>query len=319
MTAEELQALLTRAGVNDSTLTSKDVNGLLRACVKAAPGHVLVVADFSGIEARVLAWAAGDFEALEVFRTPGGDPYKRLASKLYGIPVEDVTKAQRQLGKIAELAAGYGMGPDKLEITGAKMGVDWAASGLDPGSVVAGYRDAHQPIVAWWRAMQDSAVLACDGYTTRVGPVGRPDQAAFVWGPSPLRPRGLRGQHGDVWLMLPSGRPVSYYNMAYTLGRQGPELTFQGRRGLDRTYSGKLTENAVQAFARELLGRVLAEAEATGLAVVGHIHDEVILEVPVADGDAALEWLLATMRIAPAWAVGLPLNAEGWVGDRYRK
>ncbi len=312
MKAADLDALVVRAYANDPTLTGKEVNALLRACVTASPGKPLVVADFSGIEARVLAWASGDLEALQVFRTPGGDPYKRLASTLYGIPESSVTPAQRQLGKVTELAAGYGMGAEKLEATGAKMGVDWEASGLNPVDVVRGYRETHAPITRWWAAMQEAAVLACDGYTTAVGPVGLSDQPQFIWGPSPLRAE-------DVWLMLPSGRPLCYYRMRYEAGRRGPDLLFEGRKGIERTYSGKLTENAVQAFARELLGWTLVRAEMAGWAVVGHVHDEVLLEVDEARGQEALDWLLGAMREAPDWGAGLPLSAEGWYNRRYLK
>ncbi len=304
MNDDELDGLIARARARDSTLTSKDVNALTRACLCASPGNVFIVSDFAGIEARVLAWASGDVEALAVFTEPGGDPYKRLASRLYGVPESEITKQQRQLGKIAELAAGFGMGPDKLEATGVKTGVDWAASGLDPADVVRGYREAHQPIVQAWRDAQAAAVAACDGYTTTVGP--------YTFGPSPLRA-------GDVWAMLPSGRPIVYFNMRYTRTGRGADLVFDGRRGPDRTYGGKLVENLTQAVARDLLATALVRAEAEGLCPVFHVHDEIVLDVPAELAPEAERRLCEIMGDAPAWAEGLPLRAESFACARYRK
>lgn len=314
----EIDALISRAYARDETLTGKDVNTLLRACLTAAPGCLLIAPDLSAIEARVLAWAAGQHDTLEAFRV--GDPYRDLAAYVYGVPVEAVTRKMRQLGKGGILGAGFSMSGEKFETAAAKQyGVDWSTCPLSPDQVIALYRERNHRIVTWWRTMQDAAVAACHGHTTDVGPVEAPPEAGrYTWGPSPLRPPTPTGD-GDVWLMLPSGRPIVYYGMRAMPGRRGYELVFQGRRGPDRTYGGKLVENAVQATARDILADCMLRAEANGLVTVGHTHDEAIFQFPAplkAEAEALVGDVFST---TPGWAAGLPLKSEWWCGYRYRK
>lgn len=312
---KDIVALVERAmhAADAVSWTSADVNALTRACLRARDGHTFILADFAAVEARALAWAAGDAAALEDFRV--GDPYRTLAARLYGVAPDAVTKQQRQLGKVAILGAGYGLGnAEKFEALAAKppYNVDWSSVPVTPADVLQQYRVRFaDTIVRFWRDTQDAAVLACDGYTTNVGP--------YTWGPSPIRPRGTGGKHGDVWCMLPSGRPIVYYEMRYDLEKRGPSLSFQGRRGPDRTYGGKLTENIVQGLCRDLLGTALVRCEAEGLPVVFHVHDEIVCEVHTAGADAALERLIAVMSDTPEWAAGLPLKAEGHATPRYVK
>jgi DNA polymerase bacteriophage-type len=312
---KDIVALVDRAmNAPDSAMwTSSDVNALTRACLRARDGHTFILADFAAVEARALAWAAGDAAALEDFRV--GDPYRTLAARLYGIAPDLITKQQRQLGKVAILGAGYGLGnAEKFEALAAKppYNVDWSVVPVTPADVLQQYRARFaDTIVRFWRETQDAAVLACDGYTTTVGP--------YTWGPSPIRPRGFRGGHGDVWCMLPSGRPIVYYEMRYEMERRGPSLSFLGRRGPDRTYGGKAVENIVQGLCRDLLGEALVRCEAEGLPVVFHVHDEIVCEVPIAEAESGLARLIAIMSDTPSWAPGLPLKAEGHVTSRYVK
>lgn len=157
--------------------------------------------------------------------------------------------------------------------------------------------------------MQRGAVAACDGYTTEVGP--------FVWGPSPLAP----GR--DVWMMLPSGRPVSYYRMRYTRGHRGPDIVYtgnkQGRVCDIHVYGGLFVENAVQAFDRELLALAMVRLEAEGYECVMSTHDEIVLDVPEPAAAEAERRLCEIMGEAPAWADGLPLKAESFRCRRYMK
>lgn len=312
-----LNALIARAYAGDPSLTSKDVNAMLRGCFMASPGNVLVVADFNAVEPRTLAWASGDQAALEAFRN--GDPYVEQAAQIYHVPPAQVAaenaagqKTKRNLGKASIIGCGYGLGnPDKFrDIAAKQFGVDWSQSPVEPAEVIAAYRRAHPEVVKFWRDMQDAAVLACDGYTTSVGP--------FTWGPSPL------AWGRDVWMMLPSGRPIVYYKMKYTTDHRGrPDVTYignkQGRVCEIRVYGGLFTENGVQALDRDLLALAMVRAEDAGYPVVMDTHDELVLDVPRAEADTAAAFLDRTMAEAPAWAEGLPLKAEVFIAERYTK
>lgn len=208
---------------------------------------------------------------------------------------------------------GYGLGnPEKFRALAAKApyNVDWDACPVTPEEVIASYRAAHPAVVQFWRAMQDGAVAACDGYTTEAGP--------FVWGPSPLAP----GR--DVWMMLPSGRPIVYYQMAYTRGRRGPEITFQGRRGRTHVYGGLFVENAIQALCREFLALGIVRCE-TGwdggepIPVVLHAHDAIIGLSRRELADENLARMMTMMTVTPDFTPGLTLKAEGFWSVRHRK
>jgi hypothetical protein len=277
---------------------------LLRACFVAREGHTFIVEDFSGVEARALAHAAEDFPALEVFRT-GGKPYHIMAGRIFGCSPETITKGDPKYttGKIAELACGYGMGGNKFEWTAAKAGVDLRAIGVDPFAVVAAWRELHRPIVRFWYAMQEAAMKAVDGYSSRVG--------LFEW--------TCNGE-GDVALLLPSGRPIVYPEMHTVAGEKGPQLRFRGgKSGVEYTYGGKLVENAIQAECRDLLAGALVACERDGIEAVLSVHDEGVWEVPTSAVAEAREEIHARMTCVPEWCEGFPLGAEGFVGTRYRK
>lgn len=300
----EIRALI--AGDPHPKLASNHVANLLRACITAPPGFVLAVADYSSVEARGLAWAAGDEDALTGFRTPGYDPYRAIAGKLFRVDPASLAKDsfERQLGKIAELGLGYQMGPDKFRASAEDGGVDWAkleAQGITPEKVVTLWREVHAPCVDFWHATQYAAVEACHGRPSDVGP--------YRW--AKVGP--------DVWCMLPSGRPIVYHRMHTVRGRRGPELRYYGRKGVEYTYGGKLTENLIQATCRELLARAMVLAEQVGLRPVLSVHDELVCEVPEAEADDALALLEDVMCDLPDWAAGFPIGAEGFVARRYRK
>jgi DNA polymerase len=303
-------------------LTAAAINTLTRACLTAPRGEVLVVCDFSQVEARALAWAAGDFEALKVFELfdsgdkINGDPYRAMAARIYGKTPAEIGKAsiERKVGKIAELACGYGQGaggeahpstgkPFGFHGFSVAMGADWSKlAPLTPKSVVDMWREVHEPIVCYWRELEQAATAACEGVDTAAGP--------FEY----LNCDGL------VVLRLPSGRPLVYRGLTICRDeRNRPGLVYQSRKGQERTYGGKLAENAIQAHCRCLMARALVEAEAEGLRPVLHIHDEIICQVPLADGDAALKLLSAIMHEVPEWAAGMPIAAAGHVCERYHK
>ncbi len=311
----DVNALIARAYARDPSLTAKDVNTLLRASFTASPGNVLVVADFNAVEPRTTAWASGDEATLAAFRA--GDPYVDMAADLMGLPKNQITKKFRQLGKVAVIGCSYGLGnPDKLaDIATKQYGVDWTQVSVTPEEVIAKYRETHPEVVAFWSAMNEAAVNACDGYTTAVGR----DDLPFVWGPSPLAP----GR--DVWMMLPSGRPIVYYKMRYTRLNRWPytDIVYTGNKNgrvCDiRAYGGLFTENSIQAFDRELLGLAMVRAEADGWECVMTTHDEIVLDVPRSRADEAEAYLTDVMCQTPDWAAGLPLKVEIFQCERYRK
>lgn len=297
-------------------MTSDDVKALLRACFTAPPGHVLLDADLNAIEPRTALWAACDWAGLKSF--DDGDPYSDLAASVYNRPRETIKKGsqERQLGKAGKIGTIYGLGnPDKFQALAEKQfGVDWAACPVSPAEVIATARAAIPGVVKLWRDMQDGAVGACDGYTTAVG---NPD-APFIWGPSPVAP----GR--DVWMMLPSGRPIVYYGMAYTRGRRGPEITFQGRRGRTHVYGGLFLENAIQALDRDILGLGIVRCEAgwdggEPIPVVLHAHDAIIGLSRRELADENLARMMAMMTATPDFTPGLTLKAEGFWSVRHRK
>ena len=269
---------------------------LVRATLFAPPGRALVAMDFASVEARGTAWMAGDSAALDVFRS-GRDPYKTAAAAIFACDYDAVTKAQRQIGKIAELACGFGGGPAAFEKFAHAFRVD--VSALDLDAIVGAWRTLHAPIRALWYTCERAFRSACNGRPACAGPL------EFV--PSDT---------GDaVACFLPSGRPI-VYNDAHA-GEDS--LSYVGSRGREHTYGGKLVENAVQATCRDLLARAMLTVDAAALPIVLHVHDEIVVEVREDSADDAARILRDAMLDVPAWAAGFPIDASGWTGRRYRK
>jgi hypothetical protein len=307
---------------------------LTRAVLCAAAGNLLVVADFAGVEARWLAWAAKDLPALAVFEDPKGDPYRELASKLFRCTPEAVTDKQRQLGKIAILALGYGMGAKKFTKTLLDEGIDLAELkrefDLTPKKIVAVWRHEHAATVQHWADLERAAYEAVEGWSSKVGP--------YEW--------ARVGE--DVWCMLPSGRPLVYQNMSVVMWvrrgnwlsaqapdgtwvsfelepddpRQGgPGLVYRSRKGWQSVYGGLFAENVTQAGCRDLLAHAILLISRDGIPIVMHVHDENVCEVPERFARDTLHRLEDYMshKHAPEWARGMPLKAEGFITRRYRK
>lgn len=284
---------------------------LLRGAIAAPPGKRLIVNDFSGVEARATGWAAGDEATLDVFCT-GADPYKAAAVDIYGVEYDDVTKAQRQIGKVAVLALGYQGGVGAFSKMASGYGID--VSELDVQLIVDAWRAAHRPTVSLWYACQRAFVAACtDGRTTHVGP--------FEFCP---------GTDGSVAVFLPSGRPLVYrdaeahQSTSYDSGRPRWSCTHYGQIksglwGTVHTYGGKLVENLIQALCRDLMAHAMLACEAAGLPVVLTVHDEIISEVAEREAADAYAEHRRIMSTPPAWARDFPLTADGFFGRRYRK
>jgi DNA polymerase len=287
--------------------TADEIQLLIRGSLVARPGHTFVVCDFSGVEARALAWAARDEAALAVFRS-GKDPYKVAAMAVYGIAYDQVGKVQRQVGKVAELACGYGMGAGKFEATAIKAckakGIDFLSLGVDSADVVHAWRQAHKPSVSLWYQCERAFKRAVAGHSAWAGP--------FQFVPS--------SDGRDVAAFLPGGRPIVYNGAGVTSDGERSQCVFVGTKGREHTYGGKLVENLIQAMCRDLLVECgMALAERDGLSPVLHVHDEVVCEVRASEAAEVYDHLRACMSSPPAWAAGFPLGASGFVGRRYRK
>ncbi|MDI9468662.1 MAG: DNA polymerase, partial [Bacillota bacterium] len=280
---------------------------LIRTAFIPSEGCRFVVADFSAIEARVVAWLAGETWRMEVFNGHG-KIYEASAAKMFGVPLESIDRGSplRQKGKIAELALGYGGAVGALKQMGAlDMGLE--EEELQP--LVNQWRRANPAITALWAAVEDAALQAVrDGQHAK------------------LR-RGIAFQvrQGALFVRLPSGRELAYQQPGTTLNRFGREAVVymdrdqQTRRWVEtETYGAKLVENLVQAIARDCLAEAMLSLDQAGYAIVMHVHDEVVLDVPD-DKPDALEDVLELMARRPDWAKDLPLRADGYECGYYQK
>jgi DNA polymerase len=275
---------------------------LIRTAFIPEPGHRFLVADFSAIEARVIAWLAGETTTLQAFKE-GKDLYCETASRMFGVPVEKhgINADLRQKGKIAVLACGYQGGVGALKAMGAlQMGV--AEHELQP--LVDAWRAANPNIVDLWANVNAAAIdVISTRQPTRVGPL------AFTV------------ESGIFFIELPSERRLAYVKPRLGKNRFGGISIFYdgittGRKwGTLETYGGKLTENIVQAIARDLLVYSMHRVSEAGQRIVMHIHDEIVVETTTASVDEICD-LMATV---PDWAAGLPIAADGYACEFYRK
>ncbi len=292
---------------------------LIRTAFIATPGNVLIDADFSAIEARVIAWLAGEAWRLEVFRTTG-KIYEASAAMIYHVPVETIVKghenyALRQRGKVAELALGYQGGVGAMR----RMDVSHALDDMSDDEVqeiVNNWRNASSRIRDFWYDME-SAALDVITY-------GGARKVRYV---TLAREYDIRQNMPVLSITLPSGRKLYYINPQITENRWGaPSISYYGvnqstkKWGPIETYGGKLTENCVQAIARDCLAEAIERLEAAHFPIVFHVHDEVVIDTtPFADDDTMLKKVTDIMSTPVSWAPGLPLSADGWVGTFFKK
>ena len=277
------------------------VSSCLRPCFVAAPGKTFAVCDFSAIEARVVAWLAGQKDILDVFAS-GEDVYVFTANR--------IGSDDRQLGKVAVLGLGFGMGPMKFVDAAKVYGITLTEERAR--EVVDAWRKANSKIVKFWYALESAARAAIErDEETEVGKV---------------RVRMARGKlAGSMLIILPSGRHLVYRAARLEFNEGRSQITYDGINQFTRnwepvrTYSGKLAENVTQAVARCLLADAMLRMDKRGMNIVASIHDEVVCEVPEAQGELAYKSMRTIMADGPAWAKGLPLGGAGWVGKRYGK
>ena len=291
---------------------------LIRTALVAAPGKVLVDADFSAIEARVLAWLAGEEWRLEVFRTHG-KIYEASASQMFGVPIEKIKKGNpeyelRQRGKVAELALGYGGG------IGAMRNMDTGKILIDVPDeeiqeIVNAWRQRSPAIIDFWYALEQAAMKAINtGVPTIFG-----NNGIMI-----AREADPAEDLDYLTVTLPCGRKLYYAKPFIATNRFGrPSIGYWqvGQKSKKweptETYGGKLAENVTQAVARDCLAEAVERLEAAGYPVVFHVHDEVVIEIDERDG--LLDEVTKIMSVVPSWATGLPLGADGWVDRFYKK
>ena len=290
---------------------------LIRTAFIAAPGNVLIDADFSAIEARVISWLAGEEWRLEVFRTHG-KIYEASASQMFGVPIDLIKKgnpeyALRQKGKVAELALGYQGSTGALINMGA---LDMGIPEEDLPDIVSRWRDANKRIRDLWYKVDAAAVqVITQGGSAGVSSI----ILAHEW--------DAIGGTDYMTITLPSGRKLFYNAPQIGVNQWGnPSISYMGMDQTTKkwkrieTYGGKLVENCVQAIARDCLAQAIEHLEAAGLPVIFHIHDEVVIDIrPFADNEAMLAKTVEIMSRPVPWAPGLPLGADGWVGKFFKK
>lgn len=288
---------------------SDTLSQLIRTAFLPEAGQRLIVSDFSAIEARVIAWFANEQWRLKVFED-GGDIYCQSASQMFKVPVvkHGVNGELRQKGKVAELACGYGGGVNALIAFGAdKMGM----TDEEMAETVAMWRDASPNICRLWKSLENAAIKAITRKTSAVSRLGN---VRFDY------------ENGILWMNLPSGRRIAYWDAQYAPSKWKKGQKAISYMGTDQktkkwtrleTWGGKLTENLVQATARDCLRDKMLALDAAGFDIRMHVHDEIVVTEPL-DGKT-LEQMNEIMNAPLPWAEGLPLRGDGYYCDFYQK
>lgn len=286
---------------------AKPLSSCLRAMIVPAPGKEFICSDFSAIEARILSWVVGDEADLNKFRQ-GIDIYVELAASIFEIPIEQIDKRKRTLGKTGRLALGFGMGPDRF-IAKCKE-YDLIIDKNTAQKTVNTYRKICHLVPLFWRQIESDFKVMADRRLKL--PIDRP-------GKYRLENVMISGKR-FTRMILPSGRPLYYCELKI----EEDGLTFEGINGVSRkwermrTWGGVFTENLVQAIARDLLAEAMHRVDLTGWRIVTTVHDEILCEEPI-EKHRTVEELNTMLCVAPSWAPDLPLKAEGWKGPRYKK
>lgn len=283
---------------------------LIRTSFVAPAGSRFIVADFSAIEARVIAWLAGERWRLDVFNTHG-KIYEASAAHMFKVPIEQVTKGSvlRQKGKMAELALGYQGGPNAIINieTSNRTPKENRIPEEELPKLVAMWRHSNKAIVQFWNTVEEAAIGAVHG-----------DPSTIKYGIRFFTDKNI------FFIMLPSGRMLSYLRPKLKPNKFGGEsLCYKGMNqttkqwGFQDTYGGKLVENIVQAVARDCLADAMLRLDEAGYNLVMHVHDEVVMEMPY--GKGSTEEVNKIMGQSISWAKGLPLKAESYETEFYKK
>lgn len=281
---------------------------LIRTAIIAPKGYTFIVADYSAIEARVIAWLANEKWRLDVF-AGHGKIYEASAAQMFKVPLESITKdsPERAKGKVAELALGYQGSVGALKAMGGEaMGL----SENEMRSLVDQWRNANSNIVKLWYSTEEKAIRAVENPGT------------IEYGP-----RGVEFQmiRDTLFIKLPSGRRLAYKKAHLAEGAYKVELRYEGKEqgrnvwGTLNTYGGKLTENITQAIARDCLGYALMALDKVGHRASFHVHDEVVIEVPITEKDKAMKEISDLMELDLPWTKGLVLTADAFETQYYMK
>lgn len=284
--------------INLQNLPSRGVNAkTLKRAIEAPEGHTIVEADSAQIEARVLAWMAGQDDVVHTFATKG-DVYKKMASAIYNVAEADVTKDQRFVGKTTVLGCGYGMGGEKFQLALRNSGVDLPLQ--EAQRIIGVYREANWAIADLWKRCGQALRYMVRGDAIPFGPEGLFDVRPDVPG-----------------IRLPSGLILRYDDLREDENEKGGvEYSYKTRMGRTRIYGGKVVENVCQAVARCIIGEQMLWI-ATRYRVVLTVHDSIVCCVPDNEAEACKAYVEECMSRTPAWAAGLPVSCEAGIGKNY--
>ena len=283
--------------INLQNLPSRGPNAkVLKACICAPEGHTLIEADSAQIEARVLAWLAGETGLVSAFEN-GEDVYKKMAAAIYGVRENEVSKQQRFIGKTTILGCGYGMGAVKFRNQLKGMGVE--VSEEECQIIVRAYRSTHRNITTLWRRAQDVLMGLYQGYSNPLGRQGV-----------------LTVEAVNQAIRLPSNLLMRYDTLEATQGEKGPQFTYKTRRGRINIYGGKVVENVCQAIARCVMAEQMLRISKK-YRVLLTVHDSVICCVSDEEVDVAAAYVAECMQWTPDWAAGLPLTGDVDTGKNY--
>jgi DNA polymerase len=310
---QEARNVIASGDYDHATMLYDDVSSILSQLIRttfiAKPGFTFAVADFSAIEARVIAWLANEKWRLDVFNTHG-KIYEASASMMFNVPIESVTKGSdlRDKGKIAELALGYQGALGALtKMGGEKMGL----SDMEMTAIVKKWRKANLSIVDLWKDVETCAIRAIEKKSTIIS-----------------KYRNLEFScDGEVFtIKLPSGRKLYYQKPSFSTNKWDQKsIKYKGMDQVTKqwiyvdTYGGKLVENIVQAIARDLLAYSMLKIDRAGFEIVMHVHDEVVCEIPEENQETHLEKMCYIMGQEVPWALGLPNRADGYLTEFYKK
>ena len=281
--------------INFQNFPSRGENaGKLKKAILAPEGHVIIDCDSAQIEARVLAWFAMQDDLVEAFRK-GEDVYKIMASAIYRKEKEEITTAERFVGKTTILGAGYGMGSAKFQAQLKAVGVSISAE--ESARIISTYRETYPSIPALWKSGSTAIDAMSKG---RYAP----------WGNGCIS-IGVEG------ILMPNGLYQRYPNLRKVQDKDGKtQYIYDSRKGPVKLYGGKLTENICQGLARCIIGEQLINISRK-YRVVLTVHDAVACVAPKEEAQEAMDYVMECMRFVPAWAEGIPLNCEAGVGDSY--
>jgi DNA polymerase len=255
---------------------------------------VIIDCDSAQIEARVLAWFAGQDDLVEAFKN-GEDVYKIMASAIYQKKREEITTAERFVGKTTILGAGYGMGSAKFQAQLKAVGVSISAE--ESARIISTYRETYPSIPALWKSGSTAIDAMSKG---RYAP----------WGNGCI-------SIGAEGILMPNGLYQRYPNLRKVQDKDGKtQYIYDSRKGPVKLYGGKLTENICQGLARCIIGEQLIKISRK-YRVVLTVHDAVACVAPKEEAQEAMEYVMECMRFVPIWAEGIPLNCEAGMGDSY--